>query len=375
MDLAALLRRRVERHPRLRRFLADRREDLAAIRTTMAAAAPWTLVPHTKSITVAVTAKCNLACHGCRYGRDFMVGEELSWPILETLIDDAASLGVDVIRLYGGEPMLYAELPRAVRHAIARGVQPYVTTNAVLLGRRIDELHDAGLRFLTIGFYGTGDAHASYTQRPGAFEAIERSVAAVRERHPDVRLRINWLLMRPSCTPQAVAEVCAFAERYSTPIQVDLVHYSLPYFTEGPDRCLQFRPEDRAAIDRVVDDLVARKRARPELIEQSEEGLRSIPDWLLLGPAMRVPCDAHEMVWVGADGSVQLCYVTFPLGNLHEMRLREMLGTPRHTAAARCALRVECPNCHCGYDRRVRRHLPTRSRYGTSRPAPPSASP
>ena len=29
-----------------------------------------------------------------------------------------------------------------------------------------------------------------------------------------------------------------------------------------------------------------------------------IPDWLLLGPEMRVPCTAYEMAWVGADGTV-----------------------------------------------------------------------
>lgn len=44
---------------------------------------------------------------------------------------------------------------------------------------------------------------------------------------------------------------------------------------------------------------------------------RSITDWLLKGPEMRVPCDAYCMVWVGADGSVKLCCVTFLLGSLH----------------------------------------------------------
>ena len=69
------------------------------------------------------------------------------------------------------------------------------------------------------------------------------------------------------------------------------------------------------------------------------------------------------MIWVGADGTVQMCYVTFRLGNLHEKRLREMLGTERHRCAARDALALRCPNCHCSSNERVMRHGPSRRRY------------
>ena len=64
-------------------------------------------------------------------------------------------------------------------------------------------------------------------------------------------------------------------------------------------------------------------------------GLRSAADWLLLGADMRVPCDSHQMLWIGADGTVQQCYVTFKLGNLHENRLTDILFTEAHRQAAR----------------------------------------
>ena len=80
------------------------------------------------------------------------------------------------------------------------GLQPYVTTNGLLLDRRIDALVEAGLRQVTIGFYGTDAHYDAYVQRRDRFGALERSIAAVRERYGDaVSLRINWLLMRPSC--------------------------------------------------------------------------------------------------------------------------------------------------------------------------------
>jgi cyclic pyranopterin phosphate synthase len=79
---------------------------------------------------------------------------------------------------------------------------------------------------------------------------------------------------------------------------------------------------------------------------------------------MKVPCDAYQMLWVGADGSVQLCYVTFPLGNLHETRLSAMLFTAQHREAARASFELQCPNCHCHYDRRITKHVPSARRYG-----------
>ena len=101
------------------------------------------------------------------------------------------------------------------------------------------------------------------------------------------------------------------------------------------------------------------------MFPQSLAGLRSIADWLRLGADMRVPCDARHMVWVGADGSVQLCYVGFPLGSLHRHRLPELLHTPAHRDAARRSLAVDCPNCHCRFDRRVDLHRATAARYAT----------
>ena len=93
-----------------------------------------------------------------------------------------------------------------------------------------------------------------------------------------------------------------------------------------------------------------------------------MPDWLLKGPEMRVPCDAYQMTWVGADGTVKLCYVTFTLGNLHQTRLRDLMFTPAHDQAAKDAYQLQCPNCHCEASTRIKKHLPSRLRYATAQP-------
>lgn len=331
--------------------------SIERVRHRLAVALPVLVRPEPRQLHVAITAFCNQRCIGCRYGRDFMPGEQLPLPLVRDLLDDAKTIGAWRVRFYGGEPLLHPHLTEMVRHASSLGLDQYVTTNAARLEKQVDALFDAGLRMITIGFYGVGDDYDRYVQRRGQFARVEAGIAYARERYGSaLGIRINWLLMRPTCSIEALDAMLAFAERYDLTVQVDLVHYSLPYFTEGPDACLQFTAADEPAVRRVVEALVRRKQETPARFTQSLTGLRTAADWLLLGPRMRIPCDSHQMLWIGADGTVQQCYVTFKLGNLHERRLRDLVYTDVHRQAARDSFQLNCPNCHCGYDTRSDRH-------------------
>ena len=348
----------------LRSSLVNAEHWLEKQKHTAAHYFPPIIQPHPYILMIAVTAHCNLRCLGCRYGRDFMPGSQLSWHTVRGILDDAKDAGIYKIRLYGGEPLLHPDLPKMIAYCRKIGLKPGVTTNAMVLEHKIDLLYDAGLRDISIGFYGTRDNLDDYTQRHGCFRRLEAGVQAVREHYGNqVDIQINWLLRRQSCTPEALRDAFDFALRYDTKFQVDLIHYSLPYFTEGPEHSLQFRPEDHAAIKTVVDQLLKLKIAYPDKVQHTVEAIRAIPDWLLLGPRMRIPCTAYEMIWIGANGSVQLCYVTHPLGNIHEQRLKDMLFNARHKKAARDAFALKCPNCHCSAGTRIMRDASSHRRY------------
>ena len=333
-------------------------------RHTAAAIAPQIIRADPREIYITLTANCNLRCIGCRYGREFMPGAQLTWPIVRDVLADCKELGINNIRLYGGEPLLHKDLPRIVEHAVGLGLNTWITTNGILLKEKVDDLYKAGLRAVDVGFYGTGNEYDAYVQQTDRYSRLEAGIAYVRDRYGmQIRLGLGWVLMRSTCNLDAVRNTWQFAERYSTPVGVSLIHYSLPYFTEGPDRQLQFRVEDRPAIEEVVTELIRLKYLRPELLLQSIIALRSIPDWLLKGPEMSVPCERYRMIWVGADGTVQLCYVTFKLGNLHERRLADMLFGPEHDRVSRDAFALRCPRCHCNYPTRIETHAPSRWKY------------
>lgn len=356
----------VRSSPHIKRLL--RRTELATglVEHTVAQAVPGVIQPRPRRITIAITAHCNLRCVGCRYGRDFMVGEQLTLDEVKGLLNDARAAGVELVRLYGGEPLLHRDLPAMVSHSVGLGLATYITTNGLLLRQRIDALYDAGLRNITLGFYGTAEAYDRYVGRPDRFQKLEEALRYVRSRYgSELSLQLNYLVMRPSCSLPALRAAWEFAERFDMTFHTDLIHYSLPYFTDGTEGDLRFTREDVPAIERFVAALSDLKRAHPIRVRESLASIHSIPDWLLKGPEMRVPCDAKNLIWVGADGSVQLCYVTFRLGNIRERPLREMLFTDAHRAAARSAFRLDCPTCHCERDSRIMKDLASRIRYAS----------
>ncbi len=94
--------------------------------------------------------------------------ELLTFEELDRLTGIFCSLGVDKVRLTGGEPLLRSEITTLVRALSAR---PEVrdlamTTNGVLLTERARELRDAGLRRLTVSLD---------TLRPERFQALTRA--------------------------------------------------------------------------------------------------------------------------------------------------------------------------------------------------------
>ena len=123
----------------------------------MASAAPLTDSfgrVHT-NLRLSVTDRCNVRCFYCmpETGVHFMPREEiLDFEEIERFVRIAAGLGINKLRVTGGEPLLRRELPALVgRLAAIPGIRDLaLTTNGVLLEQFAAPLYDAGLRRLNV---------------------------------------------------------------------------------------------------------------------------------------------------------------------------------------------------------------------------------
>src|SRR5262249_43624417 len=210
-----LVRAIAREHPQLKRALQTAQTRIGLLEHTVGQVFPQLIRPRPRRLTIAITAHCNLRCTGCRYERDFMLGHQLPLDKVRELLDDAKDAGIELVRLYGGGPLLPPQLADMVRHSTGLGLSTFITPNWILLKQKIDELYGAGLRNITIGFYGTERAYDDYVHRPGRFARLENSLAAVRERYGTaVSIQLNFLLMRPSCNLEALWAAWRFAERF-----------------------------------------------------------------------------------------------------------------------------------------------------------------
>jgi molybdenum cofactor biosynthesis enzyme MoaA len=297
---------------------------------------PSTIRPEPRHLTIAITAHCNLRCIGCGYGRDFMPGQQLPFATVREILDDAANAGINTVRLYGGEPLLHRDLPKMIKHSVGLGFYTYVTTNGTLLKHKIDDLYAAGLRLLTIGFYGIGAKHSAYTQRGNSFARLEAGLSAIRQRYGnEVELQLNFVVMAASCTVEAALAAWEFAKKYDMFFHIDLVNSTVPFFNPGPDGEVEITETHRPQVIALTEEFLRLKHDEPTRFLHTSEFLRSIPDWLLNASEMKVPCDAYQTVWVGADGTVQICDTALKIGNVRERRLRDILFTDAHKQAAR----------------------------------------
>jgi cyclic pyranopterin phosphate synthase len=123
-----------------------------------------------RNLRLSVTDRCNLRCSYCMPEPEYVWlprEDILHFEELETLVDVFTGLGVDKVRLTGGEPLLRRGLPDLVRRLAARPAirDLAMTTNGVLLAAQARALRDAGLHRLTVSLD---------TLRPDRFQELTR---------------------------------------------------------------------------------------------------------------------------------------------------------------------------------------------------------
>src|SRR5450432_2918738 len=97
------------------------------------------------NLRISVTDRCNIRCFYCmpEDGVQFVDRREiLSFEEIERFVRVAVGLGIDKLRLTGGEPLLRKDLPRLVaKLASIPGIRDIaLTTNGVLLSDQAQSL-------------------------------------------------------------------------------------------------------------------------------------------------------------------------------------------------------------------------------------------
>lgn len=123
-----------------------------------------------RNLRISVTDRCNLRCQYCMPEEEYIWlprEDLLTFEEIRELVDIFSELGVEKVRLTGGEPLLRKNLPALVR---LLADSPWIndlamTTNGVLLAEQAQALCEAGLHRVTVSLD---------TLRPERFKALTR---------------------------------------------------------------------------------------------------------------------------------------------------------------------------------------------------------
>ncbi|MEM4293820.1 MAG: GTP 3',8-cyclase MoaA [Thermoplasmata archaeon] len=103
-----------------------------------------------KGIRLSLTPRCNLSCFYC-HAEGQLGGEgEMSLREIEMLAANFARLGIDNVKLTGGEPLLRDDIQSIAAAFTSRGILTGITTNGTLLQERVDGLVAAGVRRVNV---------------------------------------------------------------------------------------------------------------------------------------------------------------------------------------------------------------------------------
>jgi cyclic pyranopterin phosphate synthase len=170
-----------------------------------------------RSVRVSVTDKCNFRCTYCMpaEGLEWLGRAEiLSFEEIARLVRVLASLGVDEVRLTGGEPLVRRDLPALVEMlAEIPGVRDLsLTTNGVLLDRLAGPLVAAGLKRINVSLDSLSHVRFAELTRRDALDSVLRGLEEA-ERYPELRpIKVNCVAIK-GFTEEEIPALAELARR------------------------------------------------------------------------------------------------------------------------------------------------------------------
>ncbi len=262
-----------------------------------------------RSVRVSVTDKCNFRCTYCMpaEGLEWLRRDEiLTFEEIARLVRVLASLGVDEVRLTGGEPLVRRDLPELVAMlAEIPGVRDLsLTTNGVLLDRLAGPLVAAGLKRINVSLDSLSHVRFAKLTRRDALDAVLRGLEEA-ERYPELRpIKVNCVAIK-GFTEEEVPALAELARRK-------------PYVV----RFIEFMPLDADEIWR-EDQVLAGGEIRA-LIEERYGPLVELPakasstaqrfgfadgigELGFVNPVSEPFCSSCDRIRLTADGQLRTC--------------------------------------------------------------------
>lgn len=179
-------------------------------------------------LRISVTDKCNLRCVYCMPKEGVPLKpyhEILRYEQIRDIVKEAVNIGINKVRLTGGEPLIKRDIEELVRMiASIDGINHIgMTTNGILLPEKAFLLKEAGLHSLNISLDTLNPDRYKHITRVGNINrvliGIDTSIAL------DFPIKINMIIFQET-TNEDIAQMSGFCKDKGIKLQL-IKHYHL----------------------------------------------------------------------------------------------------------------------------------------------------
>jgi GTP 3',8-cyclase len=261
------------------------------------------------SLRISVTDRCNIRCFYCMPEENvqFRPREELlTFEEMARFVKVSATLGVNKLRLTGGEPLLRHDLPELVRLLVQiPGIHEVaLTTNGILLNEQAADLHAAGLHRLNISLDALSESTFQRIARRKGLQRVLDGIFAAQQAGFR-RIRLNAVSIR-GITEAEIVPLAEFARKHELELRfIEFMPLDAQH-TWDHDQVLS-GDEVRAIIDREVGTLEAlpvEDASQPATDFQYADGHCRVG---FINPVTQPFCGACNRLRLTAEGQVRNC--------------------------------------------------------------------
>ncbi len=302
------------------------------------------------SLRISVTDRCNIRCFYCMPAErvEFQPSGACSSyeEIAEIRFAAVQPLGIDALRLTGGEPLVRADLSVLVRMlANIAGIHDLAhTTNAMLLAEQADTLKQAGLRRVNISLDALDEpTFRKISRRDGLDQVLSGIDAAIQVGFDEIR--INTVAIR-GITELQIPKLAKFASQKRIVLRfIEFMPLDADQSWQRDD--LLTGHDIRQSIERQFGRLVPTERANPN--QPAVDYWSPELDMTIgfINPVSEPFCGDCNRLRITAEGKLRNC-----LFSTVEWDIRELLrsGEAMQTSKPACSQCVDAKKAGHGID-------------------------
>jgi GTP 3',8-cyclase len=263
-----------------------------------------------KSMRISITDKCNFRCTYCMPAEGLpwlKKAEILSYEEIERIARVAVKIGIEQIRLTGGEPLVRRDVPDLVRQL--RKIEELhslsLTTNGILLKQQAGALAEAGLNRINVSLDSlVREKFAQLTRRDQLSRVLEGLEEL--EKYPSIHpIKINAVAVR-GYSEEEVLDFVQLARRKA---------YRMRWIEFMPlDADQLWRKEDiltgaeiKAIIEAAYGPLVLITTADPSETARRYTFSDGIGEVGFINPVSEPFCASCDRIRLTADGQLRTC--------------------------------------------------------------------